>query len=97
MIIMNNANGNVINLPENSVWGLCSTFKIVGEKIACSVGASFPDGADLIIARWDAETEEEARLQANNVKAFIANSFTLPVKMCVLDLVGIIKVERKRL
>lgn len=94
MIIMNNANGNVISLPEDSVWGIHSTYREIGEKIVCTVRVSFPKGDDLIIARWDAATEEEARLQATNVKAFIANSFTLPIKMCVLDLVGIIKGER---
>lgn len=94
MIIINNANGNIISLPEDSVWGIHSTYQEIGEKILCTVEVSFPEGDDLIIARWDAETEEDARFQATNVKAFIANSFTLPVKMCVLDLLGIVKGER---
>ena len=94
MIIMNNANGNIISLPEDSAWALHAAYRGVGEKIVCTIEACFPEGADLIVARWDAATEEEARLQANNVRAFIANSFTLPVKMCVLDLLGIVKTER---
>lgn len=95
MIIVNNEKGDIVNLPENSAWELYSAYKEMDGKIACSIQVFFPEGDNVVtVAQWNASTEEEARLQTTNVKAFIANSFTLPVKMCVLDIVGIIKEER---